>query len=45
VPGAGAFVSRNIAPDPWDGCSIAGNFGSYDNTTAVVVPGCGNRSF
>ena len=34
VPGAGAFVTRNIAPDLWVGFSIAGNFGSvidYDD--------------
>jgi hypothetical protein len=45
VPGAGALVTRNIASDLWVGFSIAGNFGSYDDTTAVVVPGYGNWSF
>jgi len=45
VPGAGALVTRNIAPDLRVGCSIAGNFGSYDHTTAVVVRIYGNRSF
>ena len=34
VPGAGAFVTHNLAPDLWVGFSVAGNFGSiidYDD--------------
>jgi long-chain fatty acid transport protein len=34
VPGAGAFVTRNVAPDLWAGFAVAGNFGSiidYDD--------------
>jgi long-chain fatty acid transport protein len=34
VPGAGAFFTRNLAPDLWVGFSVAGNFGSiidYDD--------------